>query len=88
MMRHSIKSETLKAEGLDLARAFRVVRAYRGLSQQVLAKRMTMRPATLSEIETAHQLPGWRTLLRLSKATAVPLSTILQVAAGTLDKPE
>jgi transcriptional regulator with XRE-family HTH domain len=75
-----IPSPESEAEGINVARAVREIRASRSLSQRQLAGRMNVPRTYISKIENGKAIPTLSSLERLARALEVDICVLLRDA--------
>ena len=75
-----VPSPESDAEGIDVARAVREIRASRNLSQRQLAGRMNVPRTYISKIETGKAMPTLSSMERLANALEVDICALLRDA--------
>ena len=73
-----IPSEMVRRVIVDDEQPLKVIREWRGLSQEELAQKAGTTKGYISQIETRHRKPGRKLLFRLAKALDVPLDLLLE----------
>ncbi len=68
---------------LSIAKGFKWLRATLDLTQKELAKRAGLTPGFVSQVEMGRRSPRLNSLLRVSKATGIPIEVILVMGGDT-----
>ena len=72
----SLPDEILQKLSLEPEKAIKIIRKYRGMTQQDLASATDLSRPYLTEIETGRKDGSIRTLKNIAKALSVPLETL------------
>jgi transcriptional regulator with XRE-family HTH domain len=75
-------AERKPADGIDVGRRLRGLRATRGLSMRALAEKSGLNVNTLSLIENQHTSPSVSTLQQLAQTLQVPISAFFETDHG------